>query len=170
MSLDNATLLGAQQALQLEAQNHQSLEAKAKKLLEPKQKYEVQMLENKAVFDELKLIEDDEENKVYKQVGPVLLRVPLDEARANVQKRLEFMESKVKGIEAELTAVVTEQQRSRQKFMQLQAMIRQAREQAMAAAQAQMAAAQAAAAGGAGAPAPGGAAAKPAIAAKPAGN
>lgn len=145
--MDSATLLGAQQALQKEAQNHRALEAQAKKLLEPRQRYEVQILENRAVLEELEAVVDEEEESVFKQVGPVLIKTALSEAKSNVKKRLEFMENKVKGIEAELASVLTQQKKSREKFMQLQAMIRQAREQmerqAAAAAQAQIAAAQA---------------------------
>ena len=37
----------------------------------------------------------DEESAVHKLVGPILMKVELDEAKANVNKRLEFIESEI---------------------------------------------------------------------------
>jgi prefoldin beta subunit len=124
--MDAQTMLGAQHALQLEAQNHQSIQLKISKLYEPRQKYEVQMLENRAVLEELATAT---EHSVMKQVGPLLIPTPIAEARANVTKRLEFMESKVKSLEAELHALVEEQRKSKDKFMALQQLIRQVQQQ-----------------------------------------
>lgn len=45
--------------------------------------------ENELVLNELKLIADD--SAVYKLVGPVLIKQDLDEARSNVEKRLQFI-------------------------------------------------------------------------------
>ncbi len=39
------------------------------------------------------------ESKVFKLVGPVLLNVELEEAKENVQKRIEFIERELKKIE-----------------------------------------------------------------------
>lgn len=39
-------------------------------------------------------------SKVYKLVGPVLMTIELDEARENVQKRLEFIQNDVEKVEA----------------------------------------------------------------------
>jgi prefoldin beta subunit len=125
--MDAQTLLGAQQAMHFEAQKHQQIQQKIAKLQEPLQKYEIQMLENRAVLAELGVAN---EGSVLKQVGPLLMRTPVGEARANVSKRLEFMEGKVKSLEAELGGLVEEQKRSRDKFMGLQQLLRQAQQQA----------------------------------------
>jgi chaperonin cofactor prefoldin len=45
--------------------------------------------ENELVLNELKLLGDD--SAVYKLVGPVLIKQDLDEARSNVEKRLQFI-------------------------------------------------------------------------------
>ena len=49
------------------------------------------------------LLKDD--SKIYKLVGPVLLKVDSDEAKENVQKRIEFIEKELKKIE-ELTGTM----------------------------------------------------------------
>ena len=41
----------------------------------------------------------NEDRKVYKLVGPVLLNVTLDDAKDNVQKRIEFIEKELKRVE-----------------------------------------------------------------------
>ena len=41
----------------------------------------------------------DEESAVHKLVGPILMKVELDEAKANVNKRLEFIESEIKKLD-----------------------------------------------------------------------
>jgi hypothetical protein len=45
--------------------------------------------ENELVLSELKLLGDD--SSVYKLVGPALIKQDLDEARSNVEKRLQFI-------------------------------------------------------------------------------
>ncbi|GJN87634.1 hypothetical protein Rhopal_000589-T1 [Rhodotorula paludigena] len=47
------------------------------------------------------------ENTVYKQVGPVLLKQDQDEARGNVDKRLEWIEGEIKRTEANLKDLET---------------------------------------------------------------
>ncbi len=45
--------------------------------------------ENDLVLNELKILGDD--STVYKLVGPALIKQDLDEARSNVEKRLQFI-------------------------------------------------------------------------------
>jgi prefoldin beta subunit len=42
----------------------------------------------------------DEDSKVYKLVGPVLMSVELEESKGNVAKRLEFIEAELKKADA----------------------------------------------------------------------
>ena len=44
----------------------------------------------------------DEDSKVYKLVGPVLMSVELEEAKENISKRLLFIESEVTKVEKEI--------------------------------------------------------------------
>jgi len=48
-----------------------------------------QLTENNGVRDELKLLEGDA--NVFKLIGPVLIKQDLDEARQNVDKRIDYI-------------------------------------------------------------------------------
>jgi chaperonin cofactor prefoldin len=54
-----------------------------------------QSIENELVLSELQLVKADESSsttKVYKMVGPTLLKQDLEEAKETVQKRIEFIQ------------------------------------------------------------------------------
>lgn len=51
----------------------------------------------------------DESAEVFKLVGPVLIRVELDEAKVNVSKRLEFIEGEMKKTDNQIAAKQGEQ-------------------------------------------------------------
>jgi len=51
----------------------------------------------------------DEDNSVLKLVGPVLVNVELEEAKANVNKRLELIEGEIKKIEDQIGSKQGEQ-------------------------------------------------------------
>merc|ERR1740117_1685913 len=54
---------------------------------------QTQMHENEMVNAEFKLLEEDA--SVFKLVGPVLVKQDLQEARANIQKRMEFIKIEI---------------------------------------------------------------------------
>jgi prefoldin beta subunit len=59
------------------------------KMVQTQSKLVGQHNENDMVLKELNLLED--EANVYKLVGPVLLKQDLDEAKSNVEKRLQYI-------------------------------------------------------------------------------
>ncbi|CAI5988633.1 unnamed protein product, partial [Closterium sp. NIES-65] len=65
-----------------------------------RRQYSLQLNENEMVQKELELLEEDA--KVFKLIGPVLVPQDLAEARANVGKRLEYISSEVKRLEGAL--------------------------------------------------------------------
>ncbi|KAK0403700.1 hypothetical protein QR680_017074 [Steinernema hermaphroditum] len=62
-----------------------------------RQQLEGQLTENNLVKAEFDLLEDDA--KVFKLIGPVLVKQDLTEARQNVQKRLEYITAEIKRVE-----------------------------------------------------------------------
>ncbi|CCC70356.1 hypothetical protein NCAS_0E02860 [Naumovozyma castellii] len=72
---------------------YQSLQSELESFIIARQKLETQLQENKIVMDEFEQLVD--ETKVYKLTGNVLLPVEQDEARSNVEKRLEFIQSEI---------------------------------------------------------------------------
>ena len=67
-------------------------------LFTQKQQALSQFNENTMVKGELDLLEDG--GSVYKLVGPVLMNVDLAEAKENVAKRVEFIETEIKKLDA----------------------------------------------------------------------
>jgi prefoldin beta subunit len=80
----------------------QAKRAELDELMQQKATIMAQYNENTLVQGEFgKLKEDD---PVYKLVGPVLMRVEFDDAKENVQKRLEYIEGEVKRIEGAINS------------------------------------------------------------------
>mgnify|MGYP000110727377 CR=1 FL=1 len=61
-----------------------------------------QFNENTLVKGELDMLSESE--AVYKLVGPVLMKVELEDAKENVTKRVEFIETEIKKIDAQIAA------------------------------------------------------------------
>jgi prefoldin beta subunit len=58
-----------------------------------RQDYLLKKNENELVKQELELLEED--SVIYKLIGPALVKQALPEAKANVDKRLEFINSEI---------------------------------------------------------------------------
>ncbi|CAM9893335.1 unnamed protein product, partial [Ectocarpus fasciculatus] len=74
--------------------------------------------ENTLVKGELDLL--SEEDTVYKLVGPVLMKVDLEEAKHNVTKRMEFIESDMKRVDDIIAARQSEQAALGEEIQELQ--------------------------------------------------
>ncbi|KAA8906536.1 Prefoldin, partial [Sphaerosporella brunnea] len=102
----------------------QNLQKDLSSAVEARQKLESQLQENKSVQKEFASLEDDA--KIYKLVGPVLLKQDRAEAVMNVDKRLEFIESEIKRIEGQITEIGNKQEKKKMEIMQLQTQLEQA--------------------------------------------
>ncbi|CAJ0575338.1 unnamed protein product, partial [Mesorhabditis spiculigera] len=76
------------------------LEKDREKYIENRQKLEGQFTENTMVKQELDLLEED--SKVFKLIGAVLVKVDLTEARSQVEKRLEYIQGETKRVEDQM--------------------------------------------------------------------
>uniref|UniRef100_A0A060T5G8 ARAD1B11198p n=1 Tax=Blastobotrys adeninivorans TaxID=409370 RepID=A0A060T5G8_BLAAD len=68
-------------------------------LVATRQQLEAQLQENKIVQKEFDTLGDE---KIYKLIGPVLVPQEKVEATTNVNKRLEFIQSEIKRVEARI--------------------------------------------------------------------
>ena len=85
-----------------------------------------QETENEMVHMELELLKNnDDSTKVYKQLGPVLLRQDLDEAKQTVTKRLEFIRSEKTRLEKKVQDTEDKGNALAQKIQQMQAGLQQ---------------------------------------------
>ncbi|SCV99784.1 LAFE_0B02432g1_1 [Lachancea fermentati] len=84
-----------------------------------RQKLETQLQENKIVQDEFETLKED--SQVYKLTGNVLLPVEQDEAKSNVLKRLEFINTEIKRCEDNIKSKQTQLEQLRSEIIKLQA-------------------------------------------------
>ena len=91
MSASQNPAVAIQQSITDETAKFHVLREEIAKLRNDVQLLAAQQNENEMVKQELALLNNDDD--VYKMVGPVLLKQDLDEAKSTVNKRLEFIAS-----------------------------------------------------------------------------
>ncbi|XP_065068827.1 prefoldin subunit 6-like [Rhopilema esculentum] len=107
-----------QQQLQKEVEEFQKLQKDMQKLFAQRQQLETQLTENKIVKEELDLIKQDA--NVFKLVGPVLVKQDLNEAKLNVEKRIEYIQAESKRHEKSLQDLEAKQTSHREGIGKLQ--------------------------------------------------
>ncbi len=75
-----------------------------------------------------------ESEAVYKLVGPVLMKVELEDAKENVSKRVEFIEAEIKKIDGQIAGKQASQTDLGEEIQKLQAAMKNAAAQAAQAA------------------------------------
>lgn len=90
-------------------------------LAEARSKLETQFQENKIVLGELDVLNED--SKVYKLTGPVLMPQDCEEAKMNVSKRIEFIQDEIKRVEEKIKAEQKSMEDNRTKLMEVRAQI-----------------------------------------------
>ncbi|GJP54367.1 hypothetical protein CLOM_g13466 [Closterium sp. NIES-68] len=113
-----ATVRELQQQLEAEVNALRSMEKDITRNHKVRRQYTLQLNENEMVQKELDLLEEDA--KVFKLIGPVLVPQDLAEAKANVAKRLEYISSEVKRLEGALKQLEQKQGLKQQDIMQAQ--------------------------------------------------
>ncbi|KAG7376076.1 Prefoldin subunit 6 [Phytophthora pseudosyringae] len=88
--------------VEAEMTRYRALQDEVQVLATQRQTYAQQANENDMVKKELDLLDD--ESKVYKLVGPVLLKQDADEAKSNVNKRLEFINNELSKVNTKIEA------------------------------------------------------------------
>lgn len=82
-----------QKKLKAEVEKYAQIQKDVSKSMSARQKLETQLTENNIVKEELDMLEST--NTVYKLIGPVLVKQDLGEAKANVGKRLEYINGEI---------------------------------------------------------------------------
>lgn len=100
--------------LSLEFSNAQN---QLSELMTARSQLETQYQENKIVLDEFQHLNED--SKIYKLTGPVLLPQQYEEAKLNVNKRIEFIEGEIKRVETKIEAQQKSIEESREKLVAL---------------------------------------------------
>ncbi|EQC34094.1 hypothetical protein SDRG_08303 [Saprolegnia diclina VS20] len=97
---------------------YRALQEEVTVLANQRQLYAQQQNENSMVKQELDLLADNA--KVFKLVGPVLLKQDTSEAKSNVAKRLEFIQNEMEKVEKKLQAKEDEAVKIRQNIAAIQ--------------------------------------------------
>jgi len=101
----------------------QALSKDMNSIVEARQKLDSQLQENKSVQKEFASLADD--TKIYKLIGPVLVKQDKSEAVMNVDKRLEFINSEITRIEKQISDIQGKQERKKMEIIQVQTQLRQ---------------------------------------------
>ncbi|XP_051716278.1 prefoldin subunit 6 [Ctenopharyngodon idella] len=118
-----------QKKLQSELEKYQQLQKDVSKSMSARQKLEAQLTENNIVKEELALL--DSQNTVYKLIGPVLVKQDLDEAKATVGKRLEYINGEIQRYETLLKEMEKKSEQHREVLSSLQQEFQRAQGQAV---------------------------------------
>ncbi|KAH3661225.1 hypothetical protein OGAPHI_006632 [Ogataea philodendri] len=92
--------MASQVNLEQLSQQYTKLQSDLSDLVRARQKLETQFQENKIVKEEFDRLDDDA--KIYKLVGPVLLPQDNSEANLNVDKRIEFITGDIARVEEKI--------------------------------------------------------------------
>ncbi|KAJ8255043.1 hypothetical protein GJAV_G00200310 [Gymnothorax javanicus] len=107
-----------QKKLQGELEKYQQMQKDVSKSMSARHKLETQLTENNIVKEELDLL--DSQNTVYKLIGPVLVKQDLDEAKATVAKRLEYINGEIQRYETLLKETERKMDQHREVLSSLQ--------------------------------------------------
>uniref|UniRef100_A0A8C4YCG6 Prefoldin subunit 6 n=1 Tax=Gopherus evgoodei TaxID=1825980 RepID=A0A8C4YCG6_9SAUR len=107
-----------QKKLQGELEKYQQLQKDLSKSMAARQKLEAQLTENNIVKEELGLL--DATNTVYKLIGPVLVKQDMDEAKATVSKRLDYIAGEIKRYELQMQESEKKAEQQREVLARLQ--------------------------------------------------
>lgn len=102
------------------------------RILQNRQKFMQQQHENELVLQELELLEED--SKIYKLIGPVLIQQDPLEATSNVKKRLDFIQGELDRVDSQLKKLEDKQSKRHGTLRQIESQVQR---MAQAAAQAE---------------------------------
>lgn len=107
-----------QKKFQEEVEKYQIAEKEFQKVMSARKQLDAQLNENTMVKEELDLLGTS--SKVYKMMGPVLIQQDLEEAKQNVNKRIEYINGEIKRHETLIKDLEKKQEDFREKLSKLQ--------------------------------------------------
>ncbi|KDE04085.1 hypothetical protein MVLG_05455 [Microbotryum lychnidis-dioicae p1A1 Lamole] len=105
---------------------YSKLQADYSKAVAHRQRLDAQQSESQAVQKEFATLTPD--NSVYKLVGPVLLKQDPTEAKANVEKRLQFINSEIERVEGNLKELDANLDKKKMDLVYIQTQLKQKQE------------------------------------------
>ncbi|RSH84485.1 uncharacterized protein EHS24_006006 [Apiotrichum porosum] len=93
-------IAAVQAKLQSESREFQKLESEMAGVIEARQRLDAQLSENQQVLKEFGTLKSH--NTIFKLIGPALVPQEQGEAKANVEKRIEFIKTEIARIEGQI--------------------------------------------------------------------
>lgn len=90
-------------------------------LYQTRSKLETQFQENKIVLEEFENLNED--SKIYKLTGPILLPQDYSEAKMNVTKRIEFIQDEIKRVELKIAENEKNMEKTRDSLLDIRSKI-----------------------------------------------
>ncbi|EGO05197.1 hypothetical protein SERLA73DRAFT_128973 [Serpula lacrymans var. lacrymans S7.3] len=115
--------MSLQERLQTASTEYQKLQSDLANIVDAKTRLDAQLSENEAVKKEFSRLTPD--NTVYKLVGPVLVAQEQNEAKGNVETRLEFIRGEIKRVETQLKEIEEKSEKKKNELVEIQAALQQ---------------------------------------------
>ncbi|KAF8078742.1 prefoldin subunit 6 [Lyophyllum atratum] len=109
--------------LQRASADFQKLQSDLSNAVEARQRLDAQLSENELVKKEFALLKPD--NRVFKLIGPVLVKQDQADAKGNVETRLEFIRGETKRVEAQLKDIESKQEKKKNELVEIQTALQQ---------------------------------------------
>ncbi|KAL1517321.1 hypothetical protein ABEB36_001100 [Hypothenemus hampei] len=113
-----------QRKFQNELTNFKSNQKELHKTIQARKLLDSQLNENTVVKEELNLLPPD--GKVYKSVGPVLIKTELVEAKQNVNKRIDYINKELKKVDELIASLEKKMDGHTESLQKLQHQLQQA--------------------------------------------
>jgi len=113
-----------QKKMQQEVETFKGIQKEYQTVIGSRQQLDSQLTENKGVKEELGLLEN--EANVYKLIGPALIKQDLEEAKANVSKRIDYISGELKRLDKTIEDLDQKQESQREVLGKLQQQLQQA--------------------------------------------
>ncbi|KAF9569881.1 Prefoldin beta-like protein [Agrocybe pediades] len=101
----------------------QNLQADLTKVVDARQRLDAQLSENELVKKEFASLTP--ENTVYKLIGPILVKQDQDDAKNNVDRRLDFIRGEIRRVEGQIKDIEEKQEKKKVELVQLQTALQQ---------------------------------------------
>ncbi|KAF4623188.1 hypothetical protein D9613_002093 [Agrocybe pediades] len=101
----------------------QNLQADLTKVVDARQRLDAQLSENELVKKEFASLTP--ENTVYKLIGPILVKQDQDDAKNNVDRRLDFIRGEIRRVEGQIKDIEEKQEKRKVELVQLQTALQQ---------------------------------------------
>ncbi|CAG9770959.1 unnamed protein product [Ceutorhynchus assimilis] len=113
-----------QKKLQSELTSFKTVQKELQKAISTRQQLDGQLNENEIVKTELNILPAD--GKVFKSVGPVLIKTELVEAKENVSKRIDYINKELNKVDGLIGTLEKKQDAHRESLQKYQQQLQQA--------------------------------------------